>query len=982
MRCLLSLGLEQGQSEPGMPSSLGNPERLVTAGRPANGPEDRLQATAAARTVVATTSPAEEPGDQIDRYKLLEKIGEGGFGAVYVAEQKEPVKRRVALKIIKLGMDTRQVVARFEAERQALALMDHPNIARIFDGGATATGRPYFVMELVRGVPITEHCDRKRLPTAERLELFTQVCRAIQHAHQKGIIHRDIKPSNILVTLHDGVPVPKVIDFGIAKATQAELTDKTVYTQFQHFIGTPAYMSPEQAEMSGLDIDTRSDIYSLGVLLYELLVGKTPFDPKELLAAGLDEMRRTIREREPPRPSTRLRSMAGKELTSTAERRGAEAPKLISLLRGDLDWIVMKCLEKDRTRRYEAAVGLAMDVQRYLDNEPVLARPPNVAYRVRKFVRRNKAAVGAAAAVAAVLVLGICASTWQAIRATTAKEQSEANAYAADMYVAQQALLADDLGRAKTLLDRYRPGSGLERLRGFEWRYLAAQARTEYVAIDASSDDPVYWLALSPDGKAFAVSRFNTGIELRDAISLRLIATLETNVGLGGVAFSPTGGLLAASSPGGRIRLWGLAPTRVLGELVDTNLANRLCFSPDGRHLASFHAESGGLCVWDLESRQAVRRYPGWGSTYTEGGPICFSPDGGQLAVADISGRIRILDWAADRILVDFQALEHPNDGVPALAYSPDGRLLASSGSDSPKDIRLWDPATGKPAGTLAGHRRWIPALQFANAGRKLLSAGGQMIGIWDVPQQRLVRELRGHLSVLLALAFDERSANLVTGGADGTLARWNIDQAPMPALRLALPGRTAFLGYQVGGASWPGYADGGAAVAFLDQQGAVALWRPGEPQPLSVIAALGTNNSALATAPARGLLACSTPQGLVRIWSLKSASTLTNLSSGVVERLGFSRGGGLPGSGGCAGRGECLGCQDVDPALFLYEDKLCRRPRFIARRQAAGPGPGGREHRMVGCRWRPSAGPDHLSPHDCGMPGFLAGRPHSGFQQ
>jgi serine/threonine protein kinase len=288
----------------------------------------------------------------------------------------------VALKIIKLGLDTRQVVARFETERQALALMDHPNIARIFDGGATATGRPYFVMELVRGVSITEYCDAQRLPAAKRLELFTQVCRAIQHAHQKGIIHRDIKPSNILVTLHDGVPVPKVIDFGIAKATQAELTEKTVYTQFQHFIGTPAYMSPEQAEMGGLDIDTRSDIYSLGVLLYELLVGKTPFDSKELLAAGLDEMRRTIREREPPRPSTRLRSMAGKELTSTAERREAEAPKLISLLRGDLDWIVMKCLEKDRTRRYEAATGLSTDVQRYLDNEPVLARPPSVAYRV------------------------------------------------------------------------------------------------------------------------------------------------------------------------------------------------------------------------------------------------------------------------------------------------------------------------------------------------------------------------------------------------------------------------------------------------------------------------------------------------------------------------------------------------------------------------------------------------------------------------
>src|SRR5436309_1649538 len=262
-------------------------------------------------------TPLEKPGDQIGRYKLLEQIGEGGFGVVYVAEQREPVKRRVALKIVKLGMDTRQVVGRFEAERQALALMDHPNIAKVFDGGATEAGRPYFVMELVRGVRLIDYCDQNNLPTSQRLELFIQICRAIQHAHQKGIIHRDIKPTNILVTLHDGVPVPKVIDFGIAKATQQELTQKTVYTQRQQFIGTPAYMSPEQAEMSGVDIGTRSDIYSLGVLLYELLVGKTPFDGKELMMSGLDEMRRTIREEEPLRPSTRLSAITPEELTVT-----------------------------------------------------------------------------------------------------------------------------------------------------------------------------------------------------------------------------------------------------------------------------------------------------------------------------------------------------------------------------------------------------------------------------------------------------------------------------------------------------------------------------------------------------------------------------------------------------------------------------------------------------------------------------------------
>jgi eukaryotic-like serine/threonine-protein kinase len=296
-------------------------------------------------TILAPSPPAEQPGLLIARYKLLEKLGEGGFGSVWAAEQREPVRRRVALKIIKLGMDTKQVVARFEAERQALALMDHPNIAKVLDAGATDTGRPYFVMELVRGIPITQYCDQEKLAVRERLELFIKVCQAIQHAHQKGIIHRDIKPSNILVTLHDGVPVPKVIDFGIAKATQAELTELTIYTQHQQFIGTPAYMSPEQAEMSGLDIDTRSDIYSLGVLLYELLTGKTPFEPRTLLAAGLDEMRRIIREQEPARPSTRLGKLAREEQTTTAQRRQTEPPRLVRMLQGDLDWIAMKCLE-------------------------------------------------------------------------------------------------------------------------------------------------------------------------------------------------------------------------------------------------------------------------------------------------------------------------------------------------------------------------------------------------------------------------------------------------------------------------------------------------------------------------------------------------------------------------------------------------------------------------------------------------------------
>jgi eukaryotic-like serine/threonine-protein kinase len=437
-----------------------------------------------------------------------------------MAEQEVPVRRRVALKIIKLGMDTRQVVARFEAERQALALMDHPSIARVFDAGATEAGRPFFVMELVQGVPITAFCDGRQLNTRERVELFIPVCQAVQHAHQKGVIHRDLKPSNILVTEQDAKAVPKIIDFGVAKAIEDPLTDKTLFTRFHQFLGTPAYMSPEQAGWGGLDIDTRSDIYSLGVLLYELLTGHTPFDTKLLLSQGLDSLRKTICEKEPVRPSTRLTQQR-----HPASQSATRNPQ--SAIDSDLDWIVLKALEKDRSRRYESANGLAADLRRYLDNEPVAARPPSPLYRIQKLARRNKLLFSAAGAVAAALVVGLVATSWQAVLARRHLAQARLNAYVSDMHIAHQAIAGNNLVRARELLERQRPDSTADDVREFEWRHLWKSCQGNELAVfsDAPSTLDECAVAFSPDGRFFAYAGGGK-VVIREAKTYQLVTNL------------------------------------------------------------------------------------------------------------------------------------------------------------------------------------------------------------------------------------------------------------------------------------------------------------------------------------------------------------------------------------------------------------------------------------------------------------------------
>jgi WD40 repeat protein/serine/threonine protein kinase len=756
-------------------------------------------------TLRVSLPPSEQPGDTIDRYKLMEQIGEGGCGVVYVADQTKPVRRRVALKVIKLGMDTQQVVARFEAERQALAMMDHPNIAKVLDAGTTQTGRPYFVMELVRGIRITDYCDQASLTTKARLDLFIQVCQAIQHAHQKGIIHRDIKPSNILVTLHDGVPVPKVIDFGIAKATEGRLTDATVYTQLHQFIGTPAYMSPEQAEMSGLDIDTRSDIYSLGVLLYELLVGSMPFDAQELMSKGVDAMRKIIREKEPPRPSTRVATLGADELTTTAKRRSADTSKLMHQLRGDLDWIVMKCLEKDRSRRYETANGLAADLKRHLNREPVVARPPSSLYRFQKMVQRNKLAFAAAGAVAAALVLGLGVSTSLFIRESKAhdravaaeREQSRSREAAekaqekeaqerrraeageqsaqrsvcdADMLLAFQALDAGNLGRARELMRKHLPQSGETDLRGWEWRYLWRQCRgDDLFTLDAQTNGWSTVATFFPDGRTVAAaSMTDKTVKLFDLESRRLIATLPHSDGVAALAVSPDGKLLASGCDDGTIRLWDAAARQVMVHLTNAQAVSAVAFSVDGKVLA--WSDDEHAVMWDVAARRERASYARHLRARGFKSGIALSPDSRLFAFGRQDGKIEVWDWQHQS---QETLLEGHQYRILTLAFSPDGKKLVSG--DQGGIAKVWEMSRGRTLATLTNHSAWVGSLSFSPDGKTLATASAdQTVKLWSTESWEEITTLRSHEFEVWWVAYSPDGRRLITASRDGTLRVWD----------------------------------------------------------------------------------------------------------------------------------------------------------------------------------------------------------------
>ena len=862
---------------------------------------------------------AESPGTVIGPYKLLQQIGEGGMGVVWMAEQTQPVQRKVALKVIKPGMDSRQVIARFEAERQALAMMDHVNIARVLDAGTTESGLPYFVMELVHGVPITKYCDDNHLTPRERLELFVPVCQAIQHAHQKGIIHRDIKPSNVMITLYDGKPVPKVIDFGVAKATEQPLTERTLFTQYGTMVGTLEYMSPEQAEMSALGADTRSDIFSLGILLYELLTGSTPLTHKRLKEAAYAEVLRMIKEEEPPKPSTRL-TESGEALASISAQRHTEPAKLTKLVRGELDWIVMKCLEKDRNRRYETASAFAADVQRYLSDETVLACPPSAWYRFRKFARRNKAVLTTATALAAAILLAIGSliSTVTVLAESNAQinqEQKETeNAlgrekqvnddllksleretrtkYRQNIQLADRELAADNVGRAEELLDEC-PIS----LRGWEWNYLKRRHYREPVTFRGHGDW-VAGVAFSPDGtravSGSAITAIIGDLKVWDTATGKTIRTLLGHIGpIAGVAFSGDGNSLASASWDGTVRLWDVSTdvstwrTRHILQ-GHTNYVSCVAISPDSRLVASGSGDQT-VKLWDAASGQEVRTLRGHsGGLYS----IAFSPDGRSLATASQDETVRIWDVATGK---EVRTLRGHACAVLGVAYSRDSRRLASTGFDG--SVKIWDAKSGEHIRTIRCDVLFAMSVAFNGDGTRLaVGSWDKTVKLWDTETGQEVLTLRGHTDMVTRLAFSQDGRLLASASLDGSVKVW--DATPWSETG----GENLLLRGGGVGPHFLLYSPDGRHLASAGFDGAVKLWDPltgkevtslrGEAGPLFCVA-FSRDSQRLASASIRGV---------VKLWDVAAEKELAtfhgNQGSATLspdgQRVAWSREGGI----------------------------------------------------------------------------------------
>jgi len=750
--------------------------RLLVAGFDVS-PEEDEEGQVIIPEESAPVAGEDRVGGQIGRYRLLERIGEGGFGVVYRAEQVEPVKREVALKILKLGMDTRQVVGRFESERQALALMAHEGIAKVHDAGATGSGRPYFVMELIRGLPITSFCQQHQLTTRERLDLFVRVCQAMQHAHLKGIIHRDLKPSNILVeqAAAGGFGIPKVIDFGIAKATRMELTEKTVYTQLSQFVGTPAYVSPEQVMPGAADVDTRSDIYSLGVLLYEMLTGMTPFDANELRQFGYTEMSRRIREVDPPTPSARVSRLNQRDAARIARSQHTCPERLAVALRGDLDWVVMKSLEKSPARRYQSALEFARDIECVLHEKPVSAVAPSTGYRLRKYVRRNRVFLGVTGLIMTLLVTGTVVSWRQALRASQAQGRELAQRIAA-----QEALFNLRFRSAERLIQSGDSSAGfayLARLvRDHPTNQIAAQRLTSILTersfalpTPVPGLDPAscQYAAFSPDGSRFAVVFTNQSVSVLAVRDGSVVSTLpaSSNV-VQHVVFSP-GGQWLVTTASLTVRVWETETGRPV--------------SPDFHHATNLWAtkithNDRWLCVvskdyrlqlWDLKTGTAV---PNPILHQDEIFEFNLSPDGKRLATASFDGTARVWDPVTGEALM--KPIKH--DGrIYAARWSPDGTRLATGCSDG--GVRVWDAISGELLNDNMRHRGTAMIVRFSPDGRWLLTSSADATArIWEARTGLPITEPLRHAGRVYDAEFSPDGLRVVTGSSDRTARVWD----------------------------------------------------------------------------------------------------------------------------------------------------------------------------------------------------------------